>query len=1579
MGDSKHTALKTEDSALFDFIIEHMEGSMANLTGCAQVLAIDFQHRRPKRVPAKIIRKLVDICSFTVDGAGWAFIALGCIIHYGFALDDSLGDLAQEVWGLCCHKVHIAEHSSAACFTLSLIVSSKTFSVAEKVSDITSMVDMFGSHGPVLSSGGFALWNRLLKLNISSSLTSLCLVRGLSWLLACWRSSLLSKRVNKTTLYGMTFGSLDLAKIMLLFGGVNFTSEKIPKFTGRIAEAAYTDSFYRDGWSYLSTLQVLEPNHMQTKAEPHVSADNLSIKNCQSILSECRNILDELNEMRMSKEKRSWLNLALQFVLSCIVITSGVAHTSVSLRVQGYELLAKAVSLLRDLCGDVNLDQVSEEVKLSAVYGTAVLSSLDDIFNGPSFEENFQNAVSSLNQLLGRIHKISDMDGWGSSSAVKVSRIIPHDEFEIDASELEQITRAVVISGCISNRSDPNSLKCYIKGLDGFEFISGLQWLSAPSRGKTELSGENLRELVREAGMKILQDYNWQTSEIALLSIIRLLKAKSTMWMANSAWEKLTGDCVDILKFTIRLTKKGTCHSEKVKASLCDILCTILSRGSSRCQQMRNWLDELAPFSRDNSYLVRFISAQCLEHLFKECDNTGEIYFRIHAELGPIYHSYEDSAFRGYMISSMAIGGHELPVPIYNLLEISQVSGGEKIVRALMKRIATYFNFGSSKKLFCHISGSILFYWVANKMDLEKFPYYPCGYASFTDFLAENIEEISATVLVEHSQKGIDYIEYLGRLLDVPLDSILEQCFHKAIGYAYSASDEITTMKGIFSNRLGIGKYRSLLSSRFIDIISVLIQLCDFQVIPEEFLSVKLFQRIYYGTQVQPLPESVRRSVDCGKVPLFVRSLCAELSLDHESLWEPSNYVYICRKVLGDQLINVHEIENCRKLRRCILTMHLSEECYTDSYALELTIAGVITFLSSDRTLTEACQTLGILFENGISYFRQHVTEYIDYLFRVILSFFDATKNTLKAMHVANVGKQFIQRLKAFVLENRICVQEEDDRVLEKALAYVSEDHAEPFGCEDVLAVLRNERGNFNRSSQSAFLAILGNQFSKFDDLSTSLTVDIRGISDELIKFTDSVKIPEYSLWVAKLLAKSYLEDGRSLKDIPEADERYFDKQLKLKPQHLRPFLGVLTLTKEIFDRRNFWELGFVEIYLRDVRKTATQEYLSVYFDTFSPQVTETLKFVESTLPSLDTTASLKELESMDVEFVDWIYKIDIVLLSMVDSSFPAVAGIRVLVEHLNEFRENVFPFLLHEVLQNPKDGAIFNHELRRYFNRLLVSTADPSIHKCLVQAILYLNFNRILEETPERTGLGVDLLLAARVADDVKMYKSALLLQELFWSGKRRPRDSDLPSFIYSNIDDPDIVHSAKITASLEGAAQNAIRQHRYWQAISFEAAVLDENLRSGEYLSNDSHLASSFLSLGLNGVSKIISESMDSNHCTSAEGAAYAWKLHQWDLPLASSSDAVNKNETIFKLFKRVSEQQSSAGVDKRIFNEALLKVLEGMKSKDNKKLFEMEETLAMINEIQEVLEIYQPQSAAELLKKQADRCIKWMSKKR
>lgn len=656
--------------------------------------------------------------------------------------------------------------------------------------------------------------------------------------------------------------------------------------------------------------------------------------------------------------------------------------------------------------------------------------------------------------------------------------------------------------------------------------------------------------------------------------------------------------------------------------------------------------------------------------------------------------------------------------------------------------------------------------------------------------------------------------------------------------------------------------------------------------------------------------------------------------------------------------------------------MHLSEECYTDSYALELTITGVIPFLASDRTRTEACQTIGVLFEYGVSYFRQHVTQYIDYLFRIVLSFFDTTESALKGLTVPDIGKQFLQWLKTFVLENHICIQEEEDRVLEKALAYVSEDCAEPFCRDDVLMVLKNEHNHFNQSSQCAFLSLLGNQFTKFDDLSTKLTIDISGISHDLIKFTDAVRIPAYSLWVTRLFAKSFLEDGRSTTDIPEADQRYFDKRLKLKVKHLRPFLGVLNLTKEIFDRRSFWEQEFVEMYLRDVRKTAMQEYLSVYFDIFPPQVTETLKFVENTLPPVGKTTSLKDLETTNVEFVDWIYKVDVVLLTMVDPSFPAAVGIRVLVDHLNEFRENVFPFLLHEVLQNPKDGVIFSHELRRHFNYLLANTTDPSIHKCLIQALLYLNFNRLLEETPDQTGLGVDLLLASRVANDVKMYKSALLLQELFWSGKGHPGDTDLPSFIYSNIDDPDIIHSAKITASLEGAAQNAIRQHRYWQAISFEAAVLDEDLRAGKGLSNDSHLASSFLSLGLNGVSKILSESMNSN-CVS-ENAAYAWKLQQWDLPFASSSNSVDKNETIFKLFKRINEQHTSMGVDKRIFDEAYLKVLEGMKSKDNKTLLEMEETLAMISEAQAVLEIYQPQSAAELLKEQTDRSSSWMSKK-
>lgn len=1573
----KQAVLKEDDGGFFDFVSENMDGSVANLTSFAQVLAIHFQYRRPKWIPRNVIRKLIDICSFNVDGAGWAFISLGCIIHYGFATETSLVGLAQEVWGLCCHKLHMSESSSAACFALSLIVSSKEFFAADKVSDVTSLVDMFGSHGPIISPGSLALWNRLLKVNISSSLTSLCLSRGVNWLLACWRSSLLSKQANKTALYGLAFGSLDFAKIMLAVCGIEFVSQEVPTFTGRIAEAALTESFYNHGWFYLSTLEVLEP-YGNTEAEPRMSTNNLSIKNCQSILSECRNILEELNMMRLSKESGAWLNLALQFVLSCIVTTAGVAHTSISLRESGCNLFTMAVSLLRDLCAGANLDQVSEEVRLSVVYGVSVLSHLDRVFNGPSFEENFQIAVSALNQLLERIYEDPDVDGWGSASTSKESQIVPHNDFEIESSELDQVTMTCINLRCINNRGDLEALAGFIKRLDGFEFISALKWLSTPSTGKVVLSCENIRELVREAGVKILQDYDWQTSEIALLNIICLLRANSTLWMTSGAWDKLAGDCVDILKFIIRLIRKGTCHSEKVKVSLCDILCTILSQGSPECQKARKWLDDLAPFTRDHSFLVRFISAQNLERLFREFDNTGEIYFRIHEGLGPIYHSYEDSAFRGYMISSMAIGGQELPVPIYNLLEISQVSGGDKIVNALMKRIATYFGFGSSKKLFCHISASVLFYWVANKMDLENFPYNPCGYGSFTEFVAENIDEISSTILVEHHQKGIEFIEYLSRLLDIPIDSILEQCFHKAVGYAYSASSDVTLMKEIFSNQLGIGKYRSLLSSRVVDIVTVLIQLCDFQVIPKKFLSETLFQRIYFEIDTQPLPGSVRRSVDAEKVPHFVNELCKELSLEPGDLWEPSNYVYISRKVLGGQLTNIHEIENCRKLRRCILTMQLSDECYTDSYALELTIAGVIPFLANERARTEAYQTLEVLFENGVSYFRHHVMHYIDYMFRIVLSFCDVTESALTGVSVSNAGKDFLTWLKRFVLDNLICVQEEEDRVLERTLAYISEVNAEPFDYEDVLTVLKSKTGHFSKSSQCGFLAILGDQFTKFSGLSTRLSIDVSGISADLIKFTDSVKTPAYSLWVARLLAKSFLEDGRSTTDIPEADARYFDQRLELKATHLRPFLGVLDLTKEILDQRNFCELEYVEMFLRNVRQTATQEYLAVYFDTFSRKVTETLTFADKSLPSVDTVASLREIETANIEFDDWIYKIDIILLSMIGSSFPAVAGIRVLVDHLKGFREDVFPFLLHEALQNPRDDVVFSHDLRRHFDYLLARNKNSLIHTCLIQAILYLKFHRLLGETPEQTGLGVDLLLASRVANDVKMYKSALLLQELFWSGqKQRPADSELPSFIYSNIDDPDIIHSAKITASLEGAAQNAIRQNRHWQAISFEAAVLDENLRAGESLSKTSHLASSFLSLGLNGVSKILSESMNSSNSIS-ESSAYAWKLQQWDLPVTSSSNTVGKNETVFKLFKHITEQHGSWGADKRIFDEAYLKVLDGMKSKDNKKLVEMEETLAIISEAQEIFEIYQPEVAANVLKEQANRSASWMSKK-
>lgn len=1472
------------------------------------------------------------------------------------------------------------------------------------------MIGLFDSHGPAISSGSLQLWDKILSIGLPSSIASLPLSKGLIWLTSCWVSSLHSSYF-KTSFHEMVFSSLDISKTLLNFCGIEISFQNlVPDFTGRISEASLYESTYECAWEYLSSGK--EHSNFLPSANEHdnpskVEVNKFSISSTKKILNECERILTELREMIMSKsDLELHLSYALGYILPCIISSAAFSKTTETVRSKSDSLLTFASAISKEIFRSIEDDCISEELVSAAINGSDTLLQAQEVFSrAPSNQtKNFYIASSAFKGLLEKLKNngsigtatssTEQLEIWGNSSSPcskNSLRMLPHDEISMKTSELDRIILSSVI---FTHNSHPDRKRFshIFKNLEGVELICSLHWFLKTFQ--EECSSEGLREIIRICGVKLLQNYNWQTSELALTTLLQLLIVEFDQWATCSGGEDLRRDCVDILNFIFRLCSMKKCFSEKIKKHIGLVICRVLSDGGEDIHFMRDWQEDLLPLIRDDSFYVRFVTADNLTTLHSGLYRDGKLYLSVYSQLGPIYPRYEELALRGYIIASMAISGNELPVPIYNLLEISLAvkGGGSRVVSTLMAKIASHFLFKTSKELFRHVASPILFYWIHHGILIGDFPFFACGYETLSYFLRENVEEISAQAIVEYGDEAQAQLMYIANIFKGSVASMIEQSFEKAIAYSTPSFGTCFELEQFFTETLEMGNFSSLLSERVVSIVAELIQLADFDTVPEEFISKGVFSEIYSDMALKPLPQYIGRTIKTMEIPETIERLCDSVSLSQEQLWSPSTYVYVIRKILSGNETAVQEVGNCRKLRRSLLVMEMSNGVYSEGYPLELTVMGLIPFITSELIGKEATRVLKLLFEKGLFYFRFHKSEFIDFLFRIVLCYYDKPSSLSNNKDAI----EFLNWILDFINQNQILCSDTEAPIIEKSCHYLLTQKGHlSFLNENIEDVLQKKSNHFNSSSREAFLTILSSQLSKCESNLSLLNLNTTGnfeLADIIFCCATPQSSEEFKTWLSRLLARSTLYNGcrgsdlfRQGKKETETDERLFNVKSKRQEPADSPFFGILNLVTEYVTQKDFWEMESVEDFLRSISYSLSSERNVIYHDLIPREVSEASLLNETPKSSIvDIPTSLKKIEQTWIPFDEWIYNISLILLANLPETFPT--GIWVLVENLKDFRKSAFPFLLHEVIQNSNGTARLLKDLENHVNFFLGKECDVLIQKSLIEGLLYLNFHNLLLPNSEEPVFKVDLTKASRAADNIKMHKSALYLYELYWSQQKDMSENEseenskegslLLSSIYKRIQDPDIIYSAKVPASLQVVTENAIRQNMNWQAVSFEAAVLDDNLRTGSN-GHTIKLGKSFLNIGLNGMAKMITEFAEDSAGPS-NNLAYSWKLQQWDLPVNTATE--EKNGVVFNLFKQLNDSKYGSGSRKAIFKEAYRNIFDLMKENSKKvNLDEMKETLGMVYEIEEIMNIYQPGNGPYVLGEQRKRSFQWSRNKR
>ncbi|KAJ5160097.1 uncharacterized protein N7482_007101 [Penicillium canariense] len=1166
----------------------------------------------------------------------------------------------------------------------------------------------------------------------------------------------------------------------------------------------------------------------------------------------------------------------------------------------------------------------------------------------------------------------------------------------------------------------------YLTGLDESDLLSAQQNLSAIYQACSKLQRDALLRILEDLGEKCLQSYEMERCEASHNICIRMMTGFVASW-ADARNDTLNESAMDLYSWFMEVLLAKKRASTTVYTALSELVQALLdscqSYGSQ--QSLPSPRTSLFTILQEGDVQVKFRVAEFIPTLFERflLQDHDAIFNDVLESLPRDPDWLEGIALRLFVLSRLASKWYTLlRRSIYHMFETpAQVPASLEYAQKCMESASNALGLQDGRKLFHLFASQILYTWTETQ-SVMSMPYSIFGYDSLKEMIVDVKDEVVGQMMMRGRESEA---QELASYLEMPYAELLATSFHKA--EAYSIARDISTPpeqgsqpKGVeirLRKLLGPEIFMAQIEGHFSQIIATFFKALDRHDQIERAYSKRPSFRYALDIQTWIASKSASHiSLPANQQPSFrarylldeLDFLCKRAGFELESIWSPALATFVCRSLLESIHPALGSLHTCSIIRKLRVLVCLAGPIMVEGYPFEMLLNALRPFLIDVHCSEDALGIFWYLLEAGKPYLMNGPGFTAGICLSTLLTlrklFSSSPESTIQQSQfkaVLSTAQKFHEWLCGFV---EVCQSSEWSLETKRSfsqLLHLAQQISSPgssFNAKRendlVFAVLQDRDSTqslLSTPTADLVLSLLypglkesdGNEDSG-SDMESASTSHIFSLWQTLHIFNSG---PEYQLWAARLIGRSFAATGKINERLMREQEHLLFQTLELTNsldiihQSKASILQMLCSKLQVQDRL---ETGLIERTLQVIISRITDATdFQAYAEIIPQSLMPALIWNPYTCPELShPTAELElcnfnsdEADLSELLVTEWARNLSL-LLSNATPNDPVIGSLRTVLRLIPGLAAQLLPYIIHEVLLSEDQGGPIRQKISVLFKKVLSQVnRDTMPHARLVlSCILYLRNQPVPDEATivdREKWLDIDYGEASSAAHRCGLQKTSLLLLEIqasrVISGSRRSSvikyepPVELLHDIFKNIDDPDLFYGIQQSSSLMTVMERLEYESSGLKNLLFQSAQYDSEVCMSDN-ANPFGVLRALNATNLQGISNtMLSASGNVNNVPASFNSMLqaATSLQQWDIPVSPLDSS--PPATVFRAFQSLNTSSSlrevAASLDNCLLTSLTTLVETGQST------IELRNTVRALGIMTEISDVLQASSSQEM----------------
>lgn len=1572
--------------------------------------------------------------------ASWAMIALATLTrHLKYVKPEHSADWL-DIWELCNRRISSNATCSASCYLLERILSLGLIPFSEALNFIDQMIIYVDTIGPFkVTESSIRLWRSILVKykSVPSAHGRVDIPEQVCrWIFAKLHSC-------RLTAPGRLWKEASITSVcnLLLILAHHTPPSPSNLFTDRFDTSNILQFLYQyhkdkdviDLLVFHGTIvafdipiQICEFQFVS----PFTSVSNLIVESFSELLHNLPVKRDELNS------NSDWFYIAmLVLAVLCRIHTQSPSKSRYVFT--GHDSLT--FTLLQNICSSLEEGGVDSDVINCIVMQLSQMQSIIDYQSTPDgLLKMLQRLLNALERPLfmdisGAENADTDMDDAEFGQVNNLNRSSRSHEFQDNVTNWHMVKLSWNVAKCQIIVLFQCSILRATAGVDVIEMIltylghltPATFYLILPSLN--QLLTDNLLPvdipniidtLFRLVGERTLQKYQYERSEITMISCTQLLCTSMSLWLNSPRAQLDIG--VAMYKWVTKVGIENGLASYLSRISIDSLLYKVICQSS------------LGLELPETSYLLSDLSNLDIRVQHNACILCATLVTQIqpslHLELYNMVHeNFATTYFEGQIISTFGTAKLASASPliardaIYHLVEFSNIPNMRQYVGFCFRTAAKEQELDKPERLFEAFLSQIYYSWCTSgrsiaELDFSVFGYQTresCFESTFVELVAQSVvfypEELTTNVVMISESFGNSnsdvFLESLGRV------------------FAYSAAvstgngvSALLDQSDIMERMVKLAGNYQLLVEYLHQIlplaIAILLSCVDSATISKSsFDSVGLVDEAHIWRELNELSDLISQPYSAplnqpyyDAVIILNAYISMQMLTDQARLksrlkeYDTSTAAFIARVILNDLEQCINYVQRRSILRVLKLHITLSQE-NVKPYLVRICLHSIASLVTNQDCIAEVLDiAINLLSHQSLTCNPELFVRFVIQIMYNIQQVSNSVNNFLGARDFQYILMKFKTRLHScvstyatrsdYVAKSTVWLNSlifYDSRTANGLIAWTA---------TDIQQIVFTHSPHFDAMSRQyalkTFALELERASSQFD--SKILTdSDCISLSSELLRLCSVQEMPdEFILWVSRICGRAYASSGKVLTEwaddveIPSLISINRANDVKL-PASFCALVGVMILLMDTANtdttRRIEHALHDIVIFATNLDSQAASSHIDLNIPSF---IREGIDYQLEDQYGGRTGRTLNPLPK-DSSFDAWSRHAGCVVCSiLVEDCEPFYKVLLELLDTAKDFAAPSFKYLMHAFVSSGRNSLEVTEIFNKCFRSICEDTTQHAI--LLIETFVFLQNQETSENSTVLERIccidKLDFVAMIRAALFCEMYYAAYLICELMWVSGFNP--NSLTRFlteIYKGIDDPDALYGVDMVPTIQSAAAIAEFEHNGWKALSYKGALLETGLY-GSHSSrsaNMTDISGTLSMIGLNGLSLCLS-SANINADTTEYEKFYesAWKLGQWDIHEVNSS--MSKSSTIYHVLKNIAQPMSLDGNSHSLDSivrspsiDLVNKLTRGKTVVTAARAQDLLQTLAIISEAQEMWAITNPGDLLSLLETHRTR-MRW-----